>query len=101
MFFCKNVMTTGIDHTPTSKKEKKRKRDQRVCIGERVDIGKGWSYCRPCYRARKDDDSLIENTIKRKKSCATSRLGYKGYGEQVCEKCWESYDHKNWQCSNL
>ena len=61
-------MTTRIDHIPTSNKEKKRKRDEKVCTGERVDIGKESTYCRPCYRARKDDDSLTETTIERKKT---------------------------------
>ena len=89
-------MTTGIDHTPTSKKEKKRKRNEKVCTVERVNISMCGVYCKPCYRARKNDDNINETTIVRKQNCRYTRLGCKGCGEQVCEKCWESYDDKNW-----
>ena len=61
---------------------------------EMVNIGKGSSYCRSCYRARKNNDSMKESSKVSKAKCNTSRLGYKGCGEQVCGKYWESYDHK-------
>ena len=88
-FFCNNDMTSGIAHTPTSKKEKKRKRDEKVCTIERVDIGKGSIHCRPCYRARRKNDTMKESSKVSKTKCNTSRLGCKGCGEQVCGKCWE------------
>ena len=93
-FFCKMGKTNGIDHKPKSRKEAKRKRDEKVCTMDRVDIGKGGSYCRPCYRTQRDDKSLKESVAERNGNYSSTRLGCKGCSEQVCNKCWESYDHK-------
>ena len=60
----------------------------------RSDIDKGGSYCRPCYKAWRDDTRLKESAVERKRKCSSTRLGYYGCGEQVCDKCWESYNHK-------
>ena len=83
------------------KKEKKGKRDEKVCTVERVDIGKGSSYCKPCYRARRDDPSIRETATERRLNYQSYRLGCKRCGEYVCDKCWKLYDHKAWQCSKL
>ena len=48
-FFRKMNKTNGIDHKTKSRKEVKRKHDEKVCSIERVDLGRGCSYCRPCY----------------------------------------------------
>ena len=91
-FFCMNGMTSGIDHSPTSRKEKKRKRDEKVCSIERVDLGRGGSYCRPCYRKQ---SNMSETHTQKRKGCASTRLGCKGCEEFVCAQCWKSYEHKS------
>ena len=78
-------MTTGIYHIPKSKREKKRKINEKVCTLERVDIGKGGSYCRPCFRLRKGNPNLSETFQQGRFHCQTSRLGCNGCGEHVCE----------------
>ena len=76
-FFCKVKKTNGMEHTPKSRKEKKRKRDEKICTAERVDLGKGSSYCRPCYRAHRSNSNLkvsVSEIMKKFQSC---RLGCK------------------------
>ena len=87
-----NGMTSGIDHSPTSRKEKKRKRDEKVCSIERVDLGRGGSYCRPCYRKQ---SNMSETHTQKRKGCSSTRLGCKGCEEFVCAQCWKSYEHKS------
>ena len=90
-FFCKVGKTNGMEHKPRSRKEAKRKRDEKVCSIERVDLGKGGSYCRPCYRKR---SHINENNSQRRRGCSSTRLGCKGCEEYVCAQCWQSYEHK-------
>ena len=91
-FFCKMTKTTGMDHTPISKKDRKRKHDEKVCTIERVDLGKGGSYCRPCYRKRTD---ISETNSQKRRACSSTRMGCKGCEEYVCAQCWKSYEHKS------
>ena len=63
-FFCKMNKTNGMEHKPKSRKEAKRKHDEKVCSIERVDLGRGCSYCQPCYRKRSDMSET--NSQKRK-----------------------------------
>ena len=90
-----------MEHKPRSRKEKKMKHDDMICTTERVDIGKGGSFCRPCYRTHRANSSVKVSAGELRKKCKSSRLGCKGCGEHVCTKCWMSYDHKQYQCSNL
>ena len=87
----KNGMTNGIDHIQRSRKEKKRKRDEK----ERVNLcnlGKGGSYYRPCYRKR---SNIKEGYSQRRRDCSSSRLGCKECEEFFCAQCWKSYDHNS------
>ena len=100
-FFCKIKKTNGMEHKPRSRKEKKRKHDDMICTTERVDIGKGSSYCRLCYRTHKTNSSEKNSASVIKKKCQSFRLGCKGCKEQVCIKCWKSYEHNQYKFSNL
>ena len=71
--FCKTGKTNGIEQKPKSRKEAKRKQDEKVCTLERVDIGKGPNYCKPCYRVRMGDT----DTAKESKKCRHTYLGCK------------------------
>ena len=54
-----------------------------------------------CYRAYKANSGEKVSASEIKKKCKSSRLGCKGCGEQVCKKCWESYDHNQYKLSLL
>ena len=54
-----------------------------------VDLGKGCSYCRMCYR----NTGMTSSNAEKKKKCNMSRLGCAICREQICKECWESdYD---------
>ena len=91
-FFCKMNKTNGMEHKPKSRVEAKRKRDEKVCTIDRVDLGRGCSYCRPCYR---NHSNTSETHSERRKACSSTRLGCKGCDEFVCAKCWKSYEHNS------
>ena len=93
-FFCKMGKTNGIDHKPKSRKETKRKRNEILCTKDRIDLGKGCTYCRPCYTARQIDKTLQETYGVRRMKCSSTRLGCKGCDEHVCKQCWKTYKHK-------
>ena len=62
--FCKIGKINGIEQKPKYRKEAKRKQDEKMCTLERVDIGKGPNYCKPCYRARMGDtDTAKEKNV--------------------------------------
>ena len=91
-FFCNMNKTNGMEHRPRSKKEAKRKRDEKVCSIERVDLGKGSSYFRSCYRKQ---SNIRESHSQKRRNCSSTRLGCKGCEEYVCAQCWKSYEHKS------
>ena len=66
-FFCNINKTNGMERKTKPRKEAKKKQDEKVCTIERVDLGRGGTYCRPCYRKRSD---MNENNSKRRKGCS-------------------------------
>ena len=87
--------TNWIEHTPKYREKVKGKRNEKVCKAEEGDIDKGNSYYRPCYRVRRDDNNLKESAREGRYKYQYYVLGFKRYGEQVCDKCWKLYDHKS------
>ena len=92
-YFCMNGHTTGIDHKRKREVVVEYKCGTRVtsneCSDECVNLKKGSSYCKMCYR--KQDDSLT-SAMKRKK-CKISDLGCTQCQEHICKFCWvEGYD---------
>ena len=66
-----------------------------------VDLDKGSSYCRMCYRNNKgavgkDGKKLTVAQRKKKPCCGSSRMGCVQCDEHICDDCWKKgYDkHK-------
>ena len=80
-FFCVKGLTNGITHCPskTGKVEVQYKCGTRVktnqCMGERVDLGLGCSYCRMCYRKLLGTTASEQRAVVRKRMCRASRMG--------------------------
>ena len=94
-FFCLNGHTNGIMHAGKQKRAKvvvnykcgKRMRTQQ-CVKDGVDLDKGCSYCKMCYRNSKE-----ETAAKKRKASRSSRMGCPICQEHICTPCWESgYD---------
>ena len=92
--FCENCITSGIDHIPRSKKDKERKKDEKVCTIKRVDISKCSSYCRLCYRSCRNHDTMKESSMCQYLSVIISDLGAEDAVSKFVKNFWESYDHK-------
>ncbi len=92
-FFCLNSLTTGLDHkcqksTITHFVQHDRTRTKTVdCTDKRVNLGRGTSYCRQCYRERsgtKEEKML---------NISGPAMGCPSCDEHICKKCWdEGYD---------
>ena len=52
------------------------------------DLSKSSGYCIPWYRALNNNDDLKEIANEGKYNVQKARPVCKGYGEQVCRKCW-------------
>jgi len=93
-YFCINEHTTGIAHkrrrtsaTTVYKCGTRVTNDE--CSAKRVGLGKGYCYCRMCYR--KQDQSLRKE--QKKENCKASTMGCKVCQEPICKHCWEEgYD---------
>ena len=74
-FFCEIDKTNGTKYKPKSRKNAKRKRDEKLSPIERVDIDKDGSYCRSCY---KKWCNIIEIHSQKRRNFSSKRLGCKG-----------------------
>ena len=68
------------------------------CTNVRVNINRGGSWCRQCYRKQEgavDENGKLLDKAQKKKNCKTSRMGcpQRGCKEHICKDCWaEGYD---------
>ena len=106
-YFCLNGHTTGIAHK--AKKQKVKVVEVRTglvtwteqCTTKRVNLNRGCSYCRQCYRnlegATDKKGNLLDRdqTVKEYKM-STMGCPQPGCDEHICKKCWaKGYDrHK-------
>ena len=93
-YFCLNGHTSGIAHANRKRppvvgyKCGTRVRTKK-CSVVRVDLGKGGSYCRMCYR----NTGKTSSTAEKKRKCKYSRLGCAIWRETFFTECRESgYD---------
>jgi hypothetical protein len=92
-FFCLHSLTTGLDHkrqktTITHFVQHDRTRTKTVdCTDKRVNLGRGTSYCRQCYRERsgtKEEKML---------NIPGPAMGCPSCDEHIWKKCWDKgYD---------
>ena len=93
-FFCVKGLTNGITHRPskTGKVVVQYKCGTRVktnqCMGERVDLGLGCSYCRMCYRKLLGTTATEQEATVRRRMCRASRIGCPICNEPICKECW-------------
>jgi hypothetical protein len=92
-FFCLNGLTSGITHkkrksTVTTFVQHDNTRRKTVdCTDVRVDLQKGTSHCRQCYRERPGTKEQKMEKIPH------PRLGCPSCDEVICKKCWaKGYD---------
>jgi hypothetical protein len=96
-FFCLNGFTSGVDHkhakrTQTTFVQHDNSRTvTKDCTDKRVNLLRGTSYFKQCYRERSGSKKeKLENI-------SYSRFGCPSCDEHVCDSCWEKgYDrHAN------
>ena len=96
-FFCLNGRTSGIRHardeTVTVEYKCGTRKRTKKCSRDRVDLQKGGSYCRMCFRASWNTEGTA---AQRRRKCNSSRLGCPVCKEHICTACWEKgYDKHN------
>lgn len=90
-FFCKTGKTHGITHKP-QQSAPGRKGDPECSLGQHK-IQNHTSYCRLCYRKRREEHGEHENAEQSKKKCNYSNKGCTNCKKAICEECWEEYEH--------
>ncbi len=96
-YFYLNGLTRGVVHGNRKdvaiqyKCGKKMRTSKCSDINEMMNLGKGGSWCRMCYRMNKEGSS-----DEREKKCNTGRMDCPICNEIVCQSCWDmGYDkHK-------
>jgi hypothetical protein len=103
-FFCLKGLTNGIAHKkPRQTKTlfiqcNNSRTVQKGCTDKQVDLKRGCSYCRMCFRKSKgavgaDGKKMSAAMRKRKPYSNSARLGCPSCDEPICEKCWaKGYD---------
>ena len=105
-YFCKNQHTTDIAHRKGKQKVKfVNTRTGLVswtetCTDGAVDLNKGGSYYRMCYRNNKDavgtnGKKLTPAQRKKKPQCGSDRMGCIQCNEIMCEDCWKNGYNKH------
>lgn len=92
-FFCIRSITTGIDHkkrkdvTTVFFHHDNKRTKTKGCTDVRVNLERGSSHCRQCYRERQGTRD------EKMKGIPKSSLGCPSCDEPICKKCWErGYD---------
>ena len=96
-FFCQCGVTGVVSGVPREGVKRKAvfhfkcgaRKVTKGCTEVRVDLDKGASYCRMCYR----NAPCTLSAKDKRKLCKGSRLGCNQCREPICEVCWEKgYD---------
>ena len=91
MLFCLHSLTTGLDHkhqkhTVTHFVQHDCTRTKTVdCTDKQVNLGRGTSYCKQCYRERTGTKEEKMVDIPR------PAMGCPSCDETICKKCWEKW----------
>jgi hypothetical protein len=89
-FFCKNGLTHGVDH---KKKGKRRSQSERgECPTKRAQVSTSARRCFLCYKNQRAlNPTMTGKEIE--KLCKQTRLGCTACAVQVCDACWNVYEH--------